>query len=596
MLPSQLSKRLNIGGILLLLLSIGLTYNMFQRHENGLLWGYRPLIWLLTMWFGLVFLTQARRLKKGKSYPYRSFTLSSLSGIFLAVGFPDIIPAPFLLLIGWVPLLILESELPEGTRKRVFLRHAFHTFLLWNIIATYWVMNTAFVAGLFANFVNSLLMCVPWFLHLLTKKHLNRLGYVPLIAFWLCFEYIHLQWDLTWPWLNLGNGWAQHPKLIQWYEYFGVFGGSLWIWGANILFFHLWQTIQKQTTKTSDYLKAGSWVLLPIFCSLFIYYSYEEINDPIDVVVVQPNFEPHFQKFNIPRQEQAKRFVQLGLTKVDEQVDYMVFPETSFEILKEEDVWDHEISRFLHEGFKTFPNLKLITGLTTFHDLKEGEARTSANRTRDVRGKTVDYEIFNAAAQMPMDRSIAPQTYRKSKMVPGAESFPFKKILFFMEPLVHQLGGSVAGLGSQKERSVFSSPIANIAPVICYESIFGEYFTGYVKKGGNAAFIMTNDGWWDNTAGHRQHLYFASLRSIETRRSIARSANTGISAFINQRGDILQPTLYNEATAIRGKINLNNATTFYVQWGNIIARIAIFASILFLLNTFVKSRIKNELN
>ena len=137
-----------------------------------------------------------------------------------------------------------------------------------------------------------------------------------------------------------------------------------------------------------------------------------------------------------------------------------------------------------------------------------------------------------------------------------------------------------------------SSSRARIAPVICYESIFGEYHNGYIKKGAQAIFIMTNDGWWDNTAGHRQHLYFASLRAIETRRGIARSANTGISAFVNQRGDILQPTKYGEAVAIKGSLHLNDAITFYVRWGDIIARVALFLTAIFLLNTIVKGKLK----
>ena len=591
---SQLSKRLIISGSLLLVLSIGLTYNMWSLHDNGLLWGYRPLIWLLSTWFGFVFLVQSRRLKKGQAYPSRSFALSTLSGVLLAVGFPDIIPAPFLLFIGFVPLLILESELDEGAKKRQFLRHAFHAFLVWNIIATYWVMNTAFVAGLFANIANSFLMCIPWFLYMITKKQLPRLGYISLIAYWLCFEYMHLQWDLTWPWLNLGNGWAQQPYLIQWYEYLGVFGGSLWIWVANILAFHLWKTRKSGSIAGVDFLKIGSWVLIPMAISIFMYFNYENAGDEIDVVVVQPNYEPHFEKFDIRDSEQVKRFISLSLTQLDNDVDYLVFPETSFGLLKEDNVWNDPNSNSLFENFSQFSDLKLITGLSAYHDLRPEEERTSANRQRDVYGKMVDYEIFNLAAQMPLNREIEAQTYRKSKMVPGAESFPFKKILFFMEPLVHQLGGSVAGLGSQPKRSVFSSSTASIAPVICYESIFGEYFTGYIKAGAQAAFIMTNDGWWDNTAGHRQHLYYASLRAIETRRSIARSANTGVSAFINQRGDILNPTSYNEAVAIRGKIKLNTERTVYVRMGDIIARIAIFTSILLLLNTFVKGRIKKE--
>ncbi|MBK8704010.1 MAG: hypothetical protein IPN33_10570 [Saprospiraceae bacterium] len=136
----------------------------------------------------------------------------------------------------------------------------------------------------------------------------------------------------------------------------------------------------------------------------------------------------------------------------------------------------------------------------------------------------------------------------------------------------------------------FNSGKAGIGPAICYESVFGEYFTGYIRKGAQAIFIMTNDGWWDNTAGHRQHLWYASLRAIETRRSIARAANTGISAFVNARGDISQPTAYGEQAAIRQKITLSDQRTLYVKWGDMIARIAIFLALLWLLNTIVGVR------
>ncbi len=592
MSSNQISKRLLIYGLLLLSLAIGVAYNMWSRAESELLWGYRPLVFLLSGWLAIVAFWQRRRLSKGYSFPRRGLILSTLSGVLLGIGFPDIIPIPFLLFIAWIPLLILESEREEGDKKRVFLRHAFHTFMLWNIIATYWVTNTAFVAGLFANITNSFLMCIPWYLYLISRKHLPRLRYLILIVFWMSFEYIHLQWELTWPWLNLGNSWAEYPSLIQWYEYTGAFGGSLWIWVGNILLLRLWQAGKQNTIQLFDTLKVVVWLLIPMIISIIMYTNYEEKGAEINVVIVQPNYEPHYQKFDIPDSDQLRRFITLGNTQLDENVDYLLYPETSFGWVKEEDVWDYSISRQLFETYKKYPNLKLITGLSAFHDLQPGEARTSATRKREIGGQTIEFETFNLAAQMPFNHEIAPQTYRKSKMVPGAESFPFKKILFFMEPLVNQLGGTVAGLGFQKERSVFSSPTAKIAPVICYESIFGGYFRGYIHAGANAVFIMTNDGWWDNTAGHRQHLHFASLRAIETRRSIARSANTGISAFINQRGDILQATKYNEAIAIKGNIHLNEAKTFYVQRGDIIAKLAAFLSVLFLLNAFVKGRMK----
>ena len=132
-----------------------------------------------------------------------------------------------------------------------------------------------------------------------------------------------------------------------------------------------------------------------------------------------------------------------------------------------------------------------------------------------------------------------------------------------------------------------------MAPVICYESIFGEYVTGYVQKGAELIFIITNDGWWKNTPGYKQHMSFARLRAIETRRSIARSANTGISCFINQRGDVSQPTGWWVDAAIKGTINANDEITFYVKYGDYIARISLFVSALLLLNLVVRKFIKN---
>jgi apolipoprotein N-acyltransferase len=101
--------------------------------------------------------------------------------------------------------------------------------------------------------------------------------------------------------------------------------------------------------------------------------------------------------------------------------------------------------------------------------------------------------------------------------------------------------------------------------------------------------IITNDGWWRNTPGHRQHLRYASLRAIETRRSIARSANTGISAIINQRGEIAQRTSWWVRTTLSGTINANEHITPYVKYGDVIGRVAGVAALLALLYAMVKN-------
>ena len=135
---------------------------------------------------------------------------------------------------------------------------------------------------------------------------------------------------------------------------------------------------------------------------------------------------------------------------------------------------------------------------------------------------------------------------------------------------------------------MFDDDEIQFAPLICYESVFGEYVTDYIQLGGNIICIITNDGWWQDSPGYRQHLYYASLRAIENRRAIARSANTGISAFIDQKGRILQKSEWWKPEAIKGKLTTNNKSTIYSKYGDYLTRPMIFVTVLLLIWTFFK--------
>jgi apolipoprotein N-acyltransferase len=199
-------------------------------------------------------------------------------------------------------------------------------------------------------------------------------------------------------------------------------------------------------------------------------------------------------------------------------------------------------------------------------------------------------DFYNAA--LFINKSPGFQKYYKSKLVVGIENLPYKSIL---EPLLGNvmldLGGTISTKTTQKERSVFvANDGTKVAPIICYESVYGEYVTGYVKNKADFLAIITNDAWWNETQGHKQHLTFASMRAIETRRDVARSANTGISAFINQRGDIVSRTKYGEKIALAGKVHLNTTMTFYVLCGDFIAYIAAFFLCLLAVFILIKKR------
>ena len=176
------------------------------------------------------------------------------------------------------------------------------------------------------------------------------------------------------------------------------------------------------------------------------------------------------------------------------------------------------------------------------------------------------------------------------QLVVGVEKMPYTEYLGFLRKLTIRLGGTFRSHGEQefRENLYTRSDSTGISPVICYESIFGEYVTDYIREGSQFIFVITNDGWWGDTPGYRQHHSYSRLRAIETRRSVARSANTGISSFINQRGEILQRTRYWEQAALRGTINANDGLSFYTRHGDYIARIAYFFALLVFLYTITR--------
>ena len=127
-----------------------------------------------------------------------------------------------------------------------------------------------------------------------------------------------------------------------------------------------------------------------------------------------------------------------------------------------------------------------------------------------------------------------------------------------------------------------------------FESVFGANIGQQVKQGANLIFILTNDGWWEDAEGIHQHLALARLRAIETRRSIARSANTGISAFIDKYGNLLQTSAWNQEVALKGELELGHELTFYVQNGDYLGRASLFVSVMLLLYLLVQRQVKKE--
>jgi len=528
------------------------------------------------------------------------FVFSILTGLLLTIGWPAH-GFPLFLLIAFCPLLIVEHYLcTNRTKKSIFsfFGYSYLSMLVWNALTTWWVCNSTIAGGIMAITFNTFFMAgVLTLFHLVKRKIGSISGYASLPILWLAFEYIHLNWKLSWPWLTLGFGFSNYVPLIQWYTITGPLGGSLWILLCNIAIFSIFKRKWISKDKPISLKLIGgviALVLLPVSISLITYWSTMPVykQKAVNVVVVQPNIDPYNEKFSGNFEEQLNKMLALADSKVDSTTDYLIFPETA---LTDPEIWentfrDNTSIRILWTYLHKHPHLRLITGAGTARSYMKGDVIPES--ARQFTDDASYYDAYNTALQLDSSKNI--QVYHKSKLVPGVEFMPA-----LLAKLAVNLGGTSGTLGTQDEPSVFYSSYSKttIAPAICYESIYGAYLGEYIKKGAQMIFIITNDGWWQDTPGYRQHLCYGAMLATETRRQVVQCANTGISAIIDERGNILQKTKWWEPAVIKASIFPSDEITFYAQHGDFLGFYACILSVLlfcFLIITMAKQSFQGK--
>jgi apolipoprotein N-acyltransferase len=438
-----------------------------------------------------------------------------------------------------------------------------------------------------AILVNSLFMCLPWIALFNVRKRMgNNYGFWAFIACWMTFEYIHLNWELSWPWLTLGNVFAAQPEWVHWYQFTGTSGGSCWVLLINVF---LCKQLLNVGANQKLMIRSLAWFMAAaIGIPLAISFMVRTFNMRLDaagesefrknIVIVQPNIDPYV-KFETGTQEaQLSKLIQLTENALDSNTALVVWPETAINLpngIEEDSLRKNFFLNPLWAFLKHHPHLKLFSGIEGYKKYSENDKTPTARHIPDT---DIWYDAFNTAALL--DSSGILIRYHKSKLVPGPEKLP--SFLEFMGPVFEKFGGTTGGYAGQKERTVLSDAGSGyaIAPSICYESIYGEFMAGFVKNGANIICVITNDGWWGNTAGHKQHLAYARLRAIESRRWVVRSANTGISAVIDPYGKIIQSLPWDKEGALKVTIPIREHLTFYVRHGDLLSKIMVILAIL----------------
>ena len=535
--------------------------------------------------FGAVTNTNAR--VSSIKHPYLWLLLSAA---LLSAGWLGLtglaLPAAF------VPLLAMSAA-EEPTRRGWWQMcgRAALCFLLWNAATVWWIWYATPVGPIAAALVSTAWSLFAFMLfHTVSKIAPKPLAYTTLVSAWIAAEYWYTAGEVSWPWLVLGNGFSHDVWAVQWYEWTGVFGGSLWGLATALLLYEALATPSRRRT-----LRAAAAYLLPMALSLVLGARCRRSDDGerVRISILQPNVDC-YDKFHGDERAQIRNLFDL-LGEVPADVDFILLPETALPgRWWEPALAEHPdgttlapLWRQLADTLRAHhPQAMLLTGANTWrlYPTPKGSATTRPY------GPLQSVDIYNTA--VGIDAAGRTRLHHKGRLVIGVETTP-TWIFDLFDFLTIDLGGVAGQLGFGTHGAAFEHEGVAIAPAICYEGLYGDFFGDHVRRGAAVTAILSNDGWWGDTPGYRHLFTISRLRAVEHRRALARSANTGRSGFISPCGAVSQTLGWNRRGVLTEEVAVRRELTFYTRYGDYLGRMAecvLLLSVLYCVAYRVKRR------
>ena len=522
----------------------------------------------------------------------------------LLMSLPWLVPhMGWTILAGFVPLLIMERLAGEWKTRRFFWWH-YLAFVLWNAVTTWWVAGATVGGAVFAILANALQMSLVFESFRWVKRRTSGvLPYIYLAAAWMAWEkYYVTVAEISWPWLVLGNAFADTTGLIQWYSVLGHLGGSLWVLASNLAVFGIMVALSDGRMvrwNVKARIAAFSGLVLVVFGPM-VWSACLRWQDPsnapsLQVMAGQPNLDP-YEKFGSMTQEQqdVRLLHLLDSAGVPSGPCLVLAPETFTGYFMLDNVKGQKSFVRYQNWLREHPDATFLFGASAY-DVNVSYSAPSLLAYKN--GDTPDGHhvwLTSRNSAIVTDTTGRYEVFHKSKLVVGTELTPYPKVFVPLEKL---LGGNLMGkCAGQKDISCLHMTAGEqtvpIGTAICYESVYGEYCTGYVRKGARLLTVITNDAWWGNTPGYRQHFSYSRLRAIETRRYVARCGNTGISAIIDPSGRVLCRTPWWQQAVLKGEVKLLDNQTFFVRYGDIVGRVSVFLFLLLALAAIFRPRKK----
>ncbi|MGB9695999.1 MAG: apolipoprotein N-acyltransferase [Ignavibacteria bacterium] len=529
----------------------------------------------------------------------RYFFQILFGAVLMALSYPPFNLYP-LIIIG-IAIVFWRVINAKGI-KEVFV-DAYFTFFFLQLLDLSWISLSGvrenadrflIIGGVFVILIYPLYFVLPTLFFYFVYKSSGRKKWVyftfPFI--WIIFEYCQTQTEISFPWLLVGNAFTTALKKIQFIEFTGVFGISLWAVFLSVLLCMVYESLSDIVRELS---KSKLWklrllllllVIIYILPNLYIYRgTWLTDRYKVSVAVIQPNINP-WEKWTGKQPVLINTYLNYIRTVVKEHtsLDLIVMPETALPFYFSDVYYEEYYWQF--KNLIDSINVPLLIGSPEY--VEYSDITKIRKDSKKLKNHGTYYDTFNSAILIePGKLKENYQRYNKIKLVIGSERMPYQEHFPFLKDLIRWSIG-IGSFQTGIDTTVFKLPLNNQATnilfnvAICYESIYPDFFSRFIEKGAEFSVVITNDGWWGKLFGTYQHNQYAVLRAIENRRYIIRCANTGISCIISPEGIISSKTDINKEAIFVSEVYPLTEKTFFTTHKNWLISISIVFIVLFI--------------
>ncbi len=497
-----------------------------------------------------------------------------LSGLLLVLSFPTVDLFP----LAWIALVPLLLFLYHKEDHWTAFKSGFYFGLVYFFGTLYWIYHSIHFYGavpFVPSFLLILVLCMyfslyPAFFALLYSANLKRTDMPALVAaplLWTTLEFLRSYVLGGFPWSSLGYSQYTFLPLIQIADITGVYGVSFLIVAVNaaIVDVILFKQRHKERPLASLLPTISGFIALGLFIVFTLSYGVYRLHQHrsgtvVKAAVIQGNIEQD-KKWD-PSYQQAviNQYRDLSFSAARERPELIVWPETAVPFFYRT---DKELTAYM-VSFEQQLNSYLLFGSVLAKD-------------RSDMPKSAATRYTNSALLLDKNGTIT-YIYDKIHLVPFGEFLPLRPLLSFVD-LTGAIGDFVPGESYTKA----VTPFGSFGTVICYEIIFPGLVRKFYTNGGDFIVTITNDAWFGKTPGPYQHFSMAVFRAIENRKPVIRSANTGISGFIDSCGRILAKTDLFTRTYLVSSVKTDRTLSPYTKYGDIFSYLSIIGTLLLLI-------------